>query len=275
MRLVDSQAVDWRPFSQHRPGSAMNKRLLNGSPDKPDNYELSLVLMEGDYTTPRHRHNFDQLRYMLEGEFGYGRAKDEVQKERSVGYFPEGVYYEQKAIGRSVTLLFQGGGPSGAGFLSYDQLESGFKTLGEEGAFVEGVFTWRDEKGGKHNKDAYEAIWERMRGRTLAYPRPRYRTPIVADAEHYDWVSTNENGVQSRCIGAFTERAIEFGFLKLDAKATHACAPNALYFFLSGEGVIARNVFKAGCAAAMDGEEDAVIAAAAPTEIAYILLPTF
>jgi hypothetical protein len=253
----------------------MNKRLLTGIADRPDNYELSLVLMDGDYTTPRHRHNFDQLRYMLEGAFGYGRARDEIQQQGTVGYFPEGVYYEQRAIGRSVTLLFQGGGPSGAGFLNYDELEAGFKTLGEEGVFANGVFTWRDETGAKHTKDAYEAIWERMRGRKLAYPKPRYRTPIIADVDHYNWVSSNENGVKKRRVGAFTECATEVGFLKLAEKATHSCAPNALYFFLSGEGVIARNVFKAGCAAAMDSEEDAVIAAAAPTEIAYILLPTF
>ncbi len=275
MRLVDSQAVDWQPFSQHRPGSAMNKRLLNGRPDQADNYELSLVLMDGDYTTPRHRHNFDQLRYMLEGEFGYGRSKDEIQQQGTAGYFPEGVYYEQKAIGRSVTLLFQGGGPSGAGFLSYSELEAGYKTLGEEGVFANGVFTWRDDAGGKHNKDAYEAIWERMRGRDLEYPKPRYRTPIVADVDHYDWIHAGGNGVKTRHIGAFTERAIEFGFLKLDQKAVHACAPNALYYFLSGEGVIGRKDYRAGAAAAMDGDEDAVICAASPTHLIYILLPRF
>ncbi len=275
MRLVDSQAIDWRPFSQHRPGSAMNKRLLNGRDDQPDNYELSLVLMDGDYTTPRHRHNFDQLRYMVEGEFGYGRTRDSVQQEGTAGYFPEGVYYEQNAIGRSITLLFQGGGPSGAGFLSYDQLEAGYARLSDEGAFSNGVYTWRDENDGKHNKDAYEAIWERMREKELAYPKPRYRAPIIADVDHYEWVDTPESGVQARHIGAFTERGIEFGFLKLDANAKHVCDANALYYFLSGDGVIARQAYRAGCAAAMDGDEGAVICAGAPTELAYILLPKF
>ncbi len=253
----------------------MNKSLLNGLSDEAANYELSLVLMDGDYTTPRHRHNFDQLRYMLEGGFGYGRGKHEVQQQGTVGYFPEGVYYEQNAIGRSVTLLFQGGGPSGAGFLSYDRLEAGFRMLGGEGVFSDGVFTWLDENGAKHNKDAYEAIWERMRGRKLAYPKPRYRSPIIADANHYDWISAGEVGVKTRHIGTFTERAIEFGFLTLEPKAVHACAPNALFYFLSGDGLIARQIFGAGCAAAMDGDEDSVICAASPTELVYILLPAF
>ena len=93
----------------------MNKRLLRGRAGAPDNYELSLVLMDGDYTTPRHKHNFDQVRYMVEGEFGYGRSKDEVQQQGTIGYFPEGVSYEQRAVRRSVTLLLQGGGASGAG----------------------------------------------------------------------------------------------------------------------------------------------------------------
>ncbi|WP_425409867.1 hypothetical protein [Hyphococcus sp.] len=253
----------------------MNKRLLNGRPGQPDNYELSLVLMNGDYKTPRHRHNFDQIRYMIEGEFGYGRSKDEIQQQGTASYFPEGVYYEQQAIGRSVTLLFQGGGPSGAGFLSYDQLEEGFDTLGEEGTFSNGVYTWIDEDGGKHNKDAYEAIWERIRGKTLAYPKPRYRTPIIADVNHYDWTPTSEEGVEARHMGAFTERSIAFGFLKLDRNAMHVCAPHGIYYFLSGEGAVAREAYVTGAAAAMDGEEGRVIRAASPTQLAYILLPRF
>ena len=275
MQLTDSQAVDWRPFSQHRPGSAMNKRLLNGGAGRPDNYELSLVRMDGDYSTPRHRHNFDQVRYMIEGEFSFGRDGGAVQQQGTVGYFPEGVHYEQSAVGYSVTLLFQGGGPSGAGFLSYDELEAAYQRLTGEGVFSNGAYSWIDEQGRKRNKDAYEAIWESVRGRKLAYPAPRYRAPIIADVEHYDWTQTDESGVAARRIGGFTERSLETGFLKLGVGAVHACNPRAIYYFLSGAGVIARRAYRAHVAVAMDGEPDGVISAAAPTELFYILLPQF
>ena len=253
----------------------MNKRLLRGRAGAPDNYELSLVLMDGDYTTPRHKHNFDQVRYMVEGEFGYGRSKDEVQQQGTIGYFPEGVSYEQRAVGRSVTLLLQGGGASGAGFMHYEQLEAGHAALSKEGEFSGGVYTWTDKEGRKHNKDAYEAIWEKMAGRPLAYPRPRFRTPIVADASHYEWTPTIEPGVEARRIGAFAERAIEFGFLKLEPKAKHACNPRALFYVLSGTGVIGKEAYRAGSAAAMDGDKGLSLTAATPTELVYILTPQF
>lgn len=253
----------------------MNKRLLRGRVCAPDNYELSLVRMDGDYTTPRHKHNFDQVRYMVAGDFGYGRGKDEVQQQGTIGYFPEGVSYEQRAIGHSITLLLQGGGASGAGFMNYEQLEAGHAALSKEGDFSGGVYTWTDEEGRKHNKDAYEAIWEKVCGRALVYPQARFRTPIIADSSHYEWTPTAEPGVEARRIGAFTERSTEFGFLKIELKANHACNPRGLYFILSGTGAIGREAYRAGCAAAIDGDRTISLTAATPTELVYILTPQF
>ena len=36
--------------------------LLHGSEGSPDNFYLSIGVLGGDFVSPRHRHNFDQVR---------------------------------------------------------------------------------------------------------------------------------------------------------------------------------------------------------------------
>ena len=99
----------------HRSGGIDFKRLLQGSPGSPDNFELSIVRTAGDYFTPRHRHNFDQVRLCLEGAMNYAPGKD--LKAGTVGYFPEGTFYgPQSSTSKSVVLLLQMGGSAGYGF---------------------------------------------------------------------------------------------------------------------------------------------------------------
>ena len=125
MRVVHASDVEWAPLSGHRGGTILFKRLLEGSRGDPGNFELSLARADGDYFTPRHRHNFDQIRVALEGSFNFATKRDLA--EGTVGYFPEGTFYgPQEARERSVILLLQFGGASGDGFMSYDELEAGF-----------------------------------------------------------------------------------------------------------------------------------------------------
>ena len=50
-----------------------------------------MVRNRGSYYTPRHRHNFDQIRMVMEGKFAYAGRK--TMRQGSIGYFPEGTYY--------------------------------------------------------------------------------------------------------------------------------------------------------------------------------------
>src|SRR5271165_4603582 len=43
------------------------------------------------FYSPRHRHNFDQFRYVVYGETNISKGRDLHQGE--IGYFPEGTYY--------------------------------------------------------------------------------------------------------------------------------------------------------------------------------------
>src|SRR5438105_2837388 len=170
MLAMRSDDVEWGSVSGHRSGRIEFKRLLQGQEGTPGNFELSLVRSGGDYFTPRHRHNFDQIRYCLQGSMNYAPSKD--LEPGDVGYFPEGTYYgPQTASAESIVLLLQFGGASGQGFMSYAQLNAGFEELRSRGDFDRGTFAYRDDQGVARRKDGYEAVWEHVNRRPVAYPK--------------------------------------------------------------------------------------------------------
>jgi hypothetical protein len=215
-------AVPVRPG--FRGGKIQFRDLLTGTDDTPDNYSLQWVEVDGEYHTPQHRHNFEQIRIMIEGSFGFGQGL--VQEAGSVGYFCEGTYYTQSASARSVTLLLQVGGPSGAGFMSRNQLRSGIDELATKGTFADGVYTWLDERGKKHNQDSYEAAWEAVNKKPLEYPKPQFSSPILFRPERFEWVAENKgnnsnNSAWLRPMGCFHERGLSISQLKVAAGSVY------------------------------------------------------
>ena len=95
MQTIHADAIEFGAVSGHRSGGIDFKRLMQGTPGSPDNFEFSIVRTAGDYFTPRHRHNFDQVRYCIEGAMNYAPGKD--LKAGTAGYFPEGTYYGPQA----------------------------------------------------------------------------------------------------------------------------------------------------------------------------------
>lgn len=215
--------------------------LMTGAEGTPGNYGLQLVRVAQHYHTPRHRHNFEQVRVMLEGEFGFG---DAVQRQGTVGYFCEGTYYTQDARGPSTTLLLQIGGPSGQGFMSRAQLRGGIDALATRGQFRDGVFTWHDAAGKKHNQDSYEAVWEHVHGVPVRYPAPQYLGPVMLEPERFEWVAaahdgSRANGALWRDLGRFNGRGLTLAQLRLAAGCRHALPTRGqswLVFCTLGEG---------------------------------------
>ncbi|MBL8288866.1 MAG: hypothetical protein JNL85_12855 [Rubrivivax sp.] len=202
----------------HVTESVTYRDLLVGREGAPDNFGLQLLEVNGGYQTGRHRHNFEQVRVVLEGAFGFGNGL--VQQAGSVGYFCEGTWYVQQGAGRSQTLLLQVGGPSGAGFMSRRQLREGISALRGKGEFHGGTFTWYDVQGIKHDKDSYEAVWEHVHGRPIHYPRPQYAAPVLMDPERFAWVPMpHRQGVWLRTLGRFSERGLGITQLRLDSGA--------------------------------------------------------
>jgi hypothetical protein len=220
MQTVRAADVEWGAVSGHRSGGIDFKRLLQGTPGAPDNFELSIVRTAGDYFTPRHRHNFDQVRLCLEGAMNYAPGKD--LKAGTVGYFPEGTFYgPQSDTAKSLVLLLQMGGAGGYGFMSYRQLNAGYERLCDLGKFEGGVFTRQTTDGRITRKDGYEAIWEHINGREVEYPPPRYEEPMVMHPEGFGWIPTHDPGFELKHLGTFGERAVNIGQIRGARGARH------------------------------------------------------
>ncbi len=162
---------------------------MEGEPGGIDNFQLSLGRLGGDFYSPRHRHNFEQVRFQLEGELDF--ARDGKMKAGMVGYFPEGMFYgpqSQDPTASPMTIVLQCGGASGSGYLSRKEVKAGMDALKAQGEFKDGVFRRHKDVPGKRNMDGYQAIWEYVNKRPMAYPKPRYSRPFMMDPPHYDWV---------------------------------------------------------------------------------------
>jgi hypothetical protein len=224
MRTVTPQQARRIAAQPHRPGGVSFEHLLAGDDGAPDNYSLTLVRVDTHYEAVRHRHNFDQVRVMLEGRFGFGPGAE--QRAGSVGYFAEGTYYTQRGDGPSLTLLLQAGGAGGSGYMGFDRLQSGIAELRDRGQFHDGVFTHVDAHGVKRNQDGYEAVWEHVNGRSIRYPAPRYAAPVILFPQRFEWLPVAAcRGVAWRPLGCFNERGLGLCQWRLDANARLALPP--------------------------------------------------
>lgn len=179
------------------------------------NLEFGYTLIPDGYYTPRHRHNFDQIRYTLEGTFvtGHGDMPPGV-----AGYFPEGAYYgPQVQKGESRILILQFQGPSGEHFLSNQEANTTVEKLKAEGGkFENGFYTGYKPDGKRFNKDSYKAIWEDLNGKKLVFPKPRYRTPVMMNVENFRWIAHRRRpGVEVKHLGSFSEYRSSVGFLRM------------------------------------------------------------
>jgi hypothetical protein len=206
-----------------RSGTRNTRVLVSGEEGSRDNFRL--YYGEGvsgeSWSTPRHHHNFEQIRLPLFGDYSIG--KNEVLPAGWVGYFPESAYYGPQVMTENLTMLMlQFGGPSGLGYLSVQERKRGRdELLAKGGRFENGIYTWVDEQGDHHNKDAFEACWEQVRGQAVEYPQPRYRDIILMNPDTFGWVP-EADGVTRKPLGVFTERDIRIGFVRLEPGATLA-----------------------------------------------------
>ncbi|CDM63052.1 MULTISPECIES: hypothetical protein [Rhizobium] len=220
MRISDVAGAEGGAVGSMRTGKLDQKFLLQGDDDSPNNYLLNVGLTgSGGWGTPRHRHNFDQIRYVLKGK--YPASPHKIMGEGSVAYFPESVHYGPQDRPEGLEMMvIQFGGASGSGFLSTPRREAANEALKAKGEFKDGIFTWVDENGQKHNKDGATACYEEATGKKLVLAPARYDDVVMMEPEAYEWVATGTPGVSTKLLGIFTERNTKIGFIKVDAGAT-------------------------------------------------------
>lgn len=220
MRISEAATSEGGRVGSMREGTLDQKFLLQGDDDSPNNYLLNVGLTgSGGWGTPRHRHNFDQIRYVLKGK--YPASPTKIMDEGSVGYFPESVHYGPQDRPEGLEMMvIQFGGASASGFLSTPRREAANEALKAKGEFKNGIFTWLDEKGQKHNMDGSAACFEEATGKKMVFAPPRYDDIVLMNSESYAWIETDTPGVFTKLLGTFTERGTRIGFIKVEAGAT-------------------------------------------------------
>lgn len=217
MKVGEVETADSGVVGSMREGVLAQKFLLTGEDGSPNNYLLNVGRTgTGGWTTPRHRHTFDQVRFVLKGS--YPIAKGKVMHDGWVGYFPESVHYgpQDRPDGLEM-MVCQFGGASGLGFISVAEREAANDALKLIGEFKDGIFTYVDEKGQKHNQDGSEACIEKATGKKVVYAKPRYDDIVLVNPENYDWIPSNTPGVYTKMIGVFTERLTQLELIRVDA----------------------------------------------------------
>jgi hypothetical protein len=279
MRVSEVAKVDSSVVGSMREGVLAQKFLLMGEDGSPNNYLLNVGRTgAGGWTTPRHRHNFDQVRYVLKGNYPYGKNK--VMPEGTIAYYPESVHYGPQDRPEGLEMMvIQFGGASGQGYLSAAQREAANQRLQSKGEFNKGIFTWHDEKGGKHNQDGFEACFEEAMGRKMAYAEPRYDDVVLMKPESYAWIPDDQPGVASKWLGSFTERNLRIGLTRIEAGSTFlAGGQNSLEVMFLSRGVVALDGHEYGLHSAFElMPEDArtALKASEETEFLRIVMPQF
>jgi hypothetical protein len=273
MRIVHADQVEWKRGLQHRGGTFHYRHLLNGTPGSSGNFQFNIGRLDGDFSSPRHRHNFDQFRFQIEGTMNFDR--NGKMAAGTFGYFPEGVPYgPQSSEGRSTTAVLQFGSASGSGYLSRDEVYAGTEELKKFGTFEGGIFRRNDDVEGRRQTDGYQAIWEHVHGERMEYPKPRYRDPIMVDPANYEWLPvTGMPGVTHKPLGTFTERKCGAEVIRLKRGSSYRAEARSVCLVLSGAGVIGTEPYRPFTAFHVDEDEHADIVARDDTEFVCLMLP--
>lgn len=164
--------------------------------------DFTWTIFSKEYGTPRHRHTFEQVRYVIDGNWG-----GELETEHC-GYYPEGVPYGPQQQDAPTTVLFlQFPGPSAIRYLKHTELDKARRQLiAEGGVFANGVYTRVLPDGRKINKDSFAACSEAITGVKTEFPRGRLAAPVFMRPEDYRWVPDQHlPGVEHKHLGTFGE----------------------------------------------------------------------
>jgi mannose-6-phosphate isomerase-like protein (cupin superfamily) len=273
MKITYGDTLEWKRGLEYRGGTFHFRNLMEGEEGSVDNFRLSMGKSSADFYSPRHRHNFEQIRFVIEGELSFGR--DGKMTAGMVGYFPEGVHYgPQTQHQESLTVVLQNGGASGSGYPSRNEVKSAMDALDEFGKFEGGVYRRREGVPGKRNLDGFQAIWEHINQRPMVYPKGRYPAPILMDPANFAWTQVESAaGTEEKLLGVFTERRTESRLLRLDAGADYYAKGRGLYFVVSGAGTVFDQDYRGLSTVYLKKGERAMFKASAESQILLLGLP--
>jgi hypothetical protein len=204
VQIVDTTRQQWELVLPNPRGGDVYRKVIRAAEGGARvSYDIRLERFgEGDreYTSVRHRHDFEQLRFAAAGRMDLGFAKLE---EGDVGYFPANAYYGPQKCDGGLILIAQWGDR----FITKQQSDEAIAELAKHGEFRDGIYRSVDERGHPYNKDPLNAIWEQVFGEPYKPQQPRYRQPVVITPAAFGW-SAGEGVTRSRKLGVFTENGL-------------------------------------------------------------------
>jgi hypothetical protein len=215
VQIVDGLHAEAKPW-RHRKVVARTVEFSNPSDGRTIKLSFS-GQQPGSHFSPRHRHNFDQVRFFLSGHQKFG---DLDYYGGDCGYFPEGVFYGPHGTleGPSETVNMQSQGPAWAPFMIRAKIEAAAAELELEGTFdrEKGLFRWASGR----RQDSYEACWEKASGTKVAYVTSNIKTPFIVHGSEVNWSSLpGVQGAQIKELATFNEIGPTLQMIRLEPGA--------------------------------------------------------
>lgn len=270
MIMIHGDELPWKDVAGHRGGGIQFKILLTGNPGSLDNFQLTLARHQSDFLSPRHRHAFEQIRYVIKGSMDNG-GEHRIQTPGTMGYFPEGGYYSQKGIDECDMLVLQFGGPSGNGYPDFETFTAARQELQKQGRFNDGSYHYTRDDGEEEKVDGFQAVWEHLKKRKLVYPNPCYNDIILMQTKNFKWLPSRSNPqVLNKRLGTFSNDSVEVSLLKFETTIDYVAENQTgtrIYYLLSGQGRIKDNNLRSGSAFSFFPGEEAAFTMSGGTEL--------
>jgi hypothetical protein len=192
--------------------------------DAPDGLNFRMVrsdFLNSDdaYTTPRHHHVFQQIRWAEVGTLNYAPGQD--LSEGDVAYFPRAAYYgpQLKDSGVSLAVQFGLNGECQYGGNRKAERAAAMERLKERGKSEGGAYTDIDPDTGQERvRDSVQAIdeeqFEAATGRKFTFPAAGYESAILMHPGAFSFYEASP-GVEIKPLGSFFDHAGPSGDLRL------------------------------------------------------------
>jgi hypothetical protein len=169
--------------------------------------------------SPRHRHPFEQVRYILSGTQYYGNR---LYGPDTFQYIAEGTWYGPQRIPEGPEpyrqLVFQFPGPSNIYMHKRGEIPAGAEKMRAQGVeFKDGKAHFPDGTV----QDGWEAVYEFLTGQKVVYPeKSRFEDPVYMFADQFRWRPTGQDGVAAKHLGYFNDCGPALSLLRLEPGAS-------------------------------------------------------
>jgi hypothetical protein len=229
MKAINLSMTEAFAGDSHRASGMSIQKFPFTCDGEGNNMTIAVTVLRANRHSPAHCHNFDQIRYIIDGASKYG-AFD--MQAGDCGYFPESVVYGPQDQDRdALGLVLQFPGDSTAPFLTPEMMRESMVKLKERDPDFGKGGMGTDAQGNK--RDSYELIWEESYGRPIEYAPPRYTSPIIMRPQNFCW-RKDEEGREVRHLGSFGDSGLRVSIVRMAARGSLGITParSAEFWFL-------------------------------------------